>query len=550
MGEKADVVIVGGGLAGLTAAHMLVERGKSVIVLDQEGPQSLGGQAFWSVGGLFMVDTPQQRRSGIQDSYELALQDWMGTAQFDRAEDFWPRKWAEAYVGFSAGEMQPWLKSLGMKWFSLVGWAERGGGLAHEHGNSVPRFHITWGMGPAVVEPFVLRLLEAENEGKIKFAYRHRVSNLITEGPNVVGVSGEILEKALNRRGEKTTRHVIGDFEFKADAVIIASGGIGGNLDLVRQNWPVDEMGKPPATMIAGVPHYVDGRMLQITKEAGGSIINSDRMWHYTEGLKNWDPIWPDHGIRILPGPSSLWFDATGNRMPAPCFPGFDTRATLKHIMATGYDYSWFVTTRKIIGKEFALSGSEQNPDFTSKSMWRVIKSRFTGSGQKSVQAFLDHGEDFVVRDNLTDLVEGMNKLTAQPLINYDHLEMQVKARDQEIDNSFSKDAQILAIRGFRNYFGDRTMRTSKPHGILDPANGPLVAVRLNILTRKTLGGLHTNMDSQVLNNEGQPIPGLYAVGEVSGFGGGGYHGYSSLEGTFLGGCLFSGKIAGTAALR
>lgn len=549
MAEKADVIIIGAGLAGLTAALMLVERGKSVIILDQEGEQSIGGQAFWSVGGLFMVDTPEQRRSGIKDSYELAMQDWMGTAQFDRPEDFWPRKWAEIYVEFSASEMHPWLKNIGMKWFSLVGWAERGGALAHGHGNSVPRFHVTWGMGPAVVEPFELRLREAEKENKIKFAFRHQVSNLITENNTVTGVAGEVLEAAENQRGEKTSRNIVGSFEMKADAIIVASGGIGGNLDLVRKNWPVSEMGEPPKTMIAGVPHHVDGRMLQISEQAGGAVINSDRMWHYTEGLKNWDPIWPDHGIRILPGPSSLWFDATGNRLPAPCFPGFDTRGTLKHIMSTGYDYSWFVTTRKIIAKEFALSGSEQNPDFTSKSMLKVLMGRFTGSGQKPVQAFLDHGEDFVVSNNLTDLVNGMNKLTGEPLIDHDHLKMQVSARDNEIENAFSKDAQVLAIRGFRNYFGDKTMRVATPHRILDPKAGPLVAVRLNILTRKSLGGLHTNLDAQVLNNQGQPIPGLYAAGEVAGFGGGGYHGYSSLEGTFLGGCLFSGKVAGTNAL-
>ncbi len=549
MAEKADVIVIGAGLAGLTAAHMLVERGKKVIILDQEGEQSLGGQAFWSVGGLFMVDTPQQRRLGIKDSYELALQDWMGTAQFDRQEDFWPSKWAEAYVEFCSGEMHSWLKNLGMKWFSVVGWAERGGALAHGHGNSVPRFHLTWGLGPATIEPFVLRLLKAAKENKVKFAFRHRVSSLITENNKVAGVSGEILEAADNQRGEKTSRHVIGDFEMMADAIIVASGGIGGNLDLVRKNWPVQEMGQPPETMILGVPHHVDGRMLQITKEAGGSIINSDRMWHYTEGLKNWNSIWPDHGIRILPGPSSIWFDATGNRLPAPYFPGFDTRGTLKHIMSTGYDYSWFVTTKKIIDKEFALSGSEQNPDFTSRSIYQVIKGRFTKSSLQPVQNFLDHGEDFVVSNNLTDLVSSMNELTKRPLIDHDHLKMQIDARDREIDNPFCKDAQILAVRGFRNYFGDKVMRTVKPHKILDQKNGPLVAVRLNILTRKSLGGLHTNLDSQVLNDMGQPIPGLYAVGEVSGFGGGGYHGYSSLEGTFLGGCLYSGKVAGTAAL-
>jgi predicted oxidoreductase len=548
MAEISDAIVVGGGLAGLVAAAELGDAGKSVVIVEQEGENSLGGQAFWSLGGLFFVNSPEQRRLRIKDSRALALQDWLGSAQFDRPEDFWPRKVAEAYVDFAAGEMRPWLYQQGMRWFPVVGWAERGGALAHGHGNSVPRFHITWGTGPGVLEPFVRRVQEHVAAGRIALKFRHRVSRLVKTNGAVTGIAGEVLEPSTVERGQQSSRKSVGEFELGAGAVLVTSGGIGGDFDLVRKNWPVDRLGPPPKSMVAGVPHHVDGRMVEITKNAGGAVINGDRMWHYTEGVKNWAPIWPNHGIRILPGPSSLWFDARGNRLPAPCLPGFDTLSTLKHILATGYEYSWFVLTQAIIGKEFALSGSEQNPDFTSKKWGQVLKSRRGGKAPPPVRAFMEKGEDFVVRDNFRDLVSGMNALTEEPLLDHAHMLAQIEARDRELDNPYAKDAQVTAIRGARNYLGDKLIRTARPHRILDPAHGPLIAVKLHILTRKTLGGLHTNLDGQVLGADGKPVPGLYAAGEVAGFGGGGYHGYNALEGTFLGGCIFSGRNAGRAA--
>ncbi len=550
MAEQADAIIVGAGLAGLVAACELADAGKRVIIVEQEGANSVGGQAFWSLGGLFFVDSPEQRRLRIKDSRELALQDWLGSAQFDGPQDEWPRKVAEAYVDFAAGEMRPWLHSLGMRWFPVVGWAERGGALAHGHGNSVPRFHITWGTGPGVVAPFEKRVMEHEKAGRIALKFRHRVNRIMKSKGAVAGVAGDLLEPSTVERGQKSGRKLVGDFEIKAGVVIVASGGIGGNFDLVRKNWPTDRLGPAPKTMVAGVPHHVDGLMIDISKKAGAALINTDRMWHYTEGVKNWAPIWPDHGIRILPGPSSMWFDALGERLEAPCLPGFDTMSTLKRILATGHEHSWFVLTQKIIKKEFALSGSEQNPDFTSGKWGEVLKSRRGSGAPPPVEAFKEKGEDFVVAGNLRDLVAGMNKLTKKPLLDHDRLEMQIVARDREIDNPFSKDAQVTAIRGARNYLGDKLIRTAPPHKLLDPANGPLIAVRLNILTRKTLGGIHTNLDSQVLDAKGEAIPGLYAVGEASGFGGGGYHGHNALEGTFLGGCIFSGRNAGRHAAR
>lgn len=550
MAEHADVIIVGAGLAGLVAACELADSGKRVIILEQENENSLGGQAFWSLGGLFLVDSPEQRRMRIRDSRELALQDWMGSAQFDRPEDFWPRKAAEAFVDFAAGEMRPWLHGMGMRWFPVVGWAERGGALASGHGNSVPRFHITWGTGPGVLEPFERRLRVHVDAGRVTLKFRHRASCIIRKNGAVTGVSGEILEPSSVERGRVSSRTVVGDFEISAPAVIVTSGGIGGNHELVRKNWPIDRLGSPPAKMVSGVPAHVDGRMVGVAQEAGAAVINADRMWHYTEGIENWSPIWPNHGIRILPGPSSLWFDALGQRLEPPFMPGFDTLGTLKRILSTGRDYSWFILTHDIIRKEFALSGSEQNVDLTSKSWLAVLKSRRGKGAPPPVRAFMEKGADFLVRNNLNDLVAAMNALAGNALLDAAHIRAQIEARDRELQNPFSKDAQVTAIRGARKYLGDRLVRVAKPHAVLDPAAGPLIAVRLNILTRKTLGGLHTDIDGQVLDSAGDPVPGLYAAGEVAGFGGGGYHGYNALEGTFLGGCIFSGRNAGRKAAK
>ncbi|MFD7365135.1 FAD-binding dehydrogenase [Nocardiopsis alba] len=543
--DQADVIVVGAGLAGLAATAELAEAGKRVILLDQEPEQSLGGQAHWSFGGLFFVNSPEQRRMGIRDSPELALQDWMGTAAFDRPEDEWPRKWAEAYVDFASGEKYPWLRTQGLRIFPLVGWAERGGHLAGGHGNSVPRFHITWGTGPGVVAPFERRVRAGAERGRVDLRFRHRVDELVVTGGRVTGVRGAVLAPSDIERGQASNRDVTGAFDIEARAVIVTSGGIGADHDLVRRNWP-ERLGKAPEHMLSGVPEHVDGRMLGITEEAGGEIINRDRMWHYTEGVQNWNPIWSRHGIRILPGPSSLWLDATGRRLPAPCFPGFDTLGTLEHIMGTGHEYTWFVLSQKIIEKEFGLSGSEQNPDLTGKDIGLVLKRILPGA-PGPVEDFKRHGADFVIADRLPELIREMKRVAGDDVLDADLVTREVVARDREMANTFTKDLQVMAIHGARNYKGDRLARVASPHPILAPSAGPLIAVRLHILTRKTLGGLHTDLDARVLRADGTPLPGVYAAGEVAGFGGGGVHGYRSLEGTFLGGCIFSGRTAGRA---
>ena len=548
MRHHADVIVVGAGLAGLAAAAELTDAGRRVLLLDQEPQQSLGGQAWWSFGGLFFVDSPEQRRLRIRDSRELAWQDWLGSAGFDRPEDDLPRQWAQAYVDFAAGEKRAWLHAMGHRVFPVVGWAERGGYTALGHGNSVPRFHITWGTGPAVVQPFERRVRAAAARGLLTFRFRYQVDELTSTAGVIDGVRGTVLEPSYVPRGAPSSRAPAGEFELRAQAVIVASGGIGGNQDLVRASWP-ERLGRPPAHMICGVPAHVDGRMLEITQRTGARIINQDRMWHYVEGIHNWNPIWPGHGIRILPGPSSLWLDATGRRLPVPLFPGFDTLGTLEYLRATGYDHSWFVLNRKIIQKEFALSGSEQNPDLTGRSV-RAVLARARAGVPAPVQAFVDHGEDFVTATSICDLVTKMNAVTGTGLLDAAVVEAEIIARDREMANPYTKDLQVTALRGSRAYLADRLIRTARPHRLLDPAAGPLIAVRLSVLTRKALGGLHTDLDGRVLGSGGLPVPGLYAAGEVAGFGGGGMHGYRALEGTFLGGCLFSGRTAGRAAAK
>lgn len=540
----ADLVVVGGGLAGLVVATEVAQRGKRVLLLEQE--PYLGGQAFWSFGGLFLVDSPEQRRLGIRDSVELAFQDWMGAAGYDREEDAWGRRFAEVYLEFAAGEKRAWLAALGVHFFPAVGWAERGGGLATGHGNSVPRFHIVWGTGPGILAPFLRKVEALKAEGTLRVLLRHRVEEVLVEGGKAVGVAGAVLEEDPKPRGAPTSRKAVGGFRFLAQAVVLATGGIGANLDLVRRHWPA-RMGKPPERMLSGVPDHVDGSGLFLAERAGARLVNLDRMWHYPEGVENHTPVWTHHGIRILPGPSPLWVDATGKRLPPPLFPGFDALETLRYLRSTGFDWSWFILDLATLKKEFALSGSEQNPDLTGRSWLGVVRNRLLGPAAP-VRAFLERGKDFLVAQDLSELMRKMEAL-APGVLDPGRLEREVKARDRELLNPFAKDGQVLMVHAFRRYVGDRLFRVAKPHPFLS-GKGPLVAVRLWTLTRKTLGGIQTDLKGRALTPKGEPLPGLFAVGEAAGFGGGAFHGYKALEGTFLGGCLFSGRQAAKGVLE
>ena len=553
--QTADVIVVGHGLAGLVAACELADKGRKVLIVDQESRANLGGQAHWSLGGLFFIDSPEQKLMGVRDSFERAHRDWFTTAGFDRSphqrhgEDYWARRWAEAYLRFAHGEKRGWLASMGVNFVPVVGWAERGNGRPGSVGNSVPRFHMTLGTGPGVVEPFLRRALAHERAGRIRFRFRHRVDGLVTAGRGVTGIQGAVLAPSSAPRGVKSNRTEVGSFELHAPLVLVASGGIGGNQDLVRQNWPA-RLGTPPSFMITGVPAHVDGRMLGIAESAGARLVNRDRMWHYTEGLRNYAPIWPGHGIRVLAAPSSMWFDAAGNRFPPPGIPSVDTLGTLELIQQSGYDYSWFVLNKRIIEKEFVLSGSEQNPELTGKNLAAYLANRALDDVPKPVQAFVDKGADFVQARSIEALVGKMNRLAGSSLLSPSDIKRQIVARDRAAMNPNSTDPQIREIRRSLNYLGDNLVRTTPLHPILDPAAGPLIGIKMNILTRKTLGGLQTDLSGRVLGSDAKPIPGLLAAGEAAGFGGGGVHGYRALEGTFLGGCLFTGRTTGRAASR
>lgn len=544
----ADVIVVGAGLSGLVATRELSEAGRSVILVDGEPRQALGGQAHWSFGGLFLVDSPEQRRLRVHDSVDLALSDWMGSAAFDRPEDYWPRRWAEAYVHFAAGEKRSWLHGLGVRWFPLVQWAERGGYAVPGHGNSVPRFHVTWGTGPGLVAPFAEAVLASHT---VRLRTRHKVTGLEV-GTDGVRVTGTVLEPSEVARGVASPTAAVGAFAYTAQAVVIAGGGIGANVDLVRRNWP-RASGEPPAALISGVPDHVDGSMLDVATRAGGRLINPDRMWHYPEGVVNHTPLWTHHGIRILPGPSALWLDAAGRRLPAPLFPGFDALGALRHVTASGHDHSWFVLDVETAAKEFALSGSEQNGDLTGKDL-RLLAGRLRPGPTPELQAFLDHGIDFLTASGVDELAVKMNQLVGDHLIRADALRELIEARDQQVISGLGKDPQVTAVAAARRFLVDKLMRVAPPHPYLDPSRpgegragsgGPLLAVRLHVLTRKTLGGLETDLEGRVLTADGSPLPGVYAVGEAAGFGGGGMHGHRALEGTFLGGCVFSGRTAG-----
>ncbi|QIK82681.1 FAD-binding dehydrogenase [Sanguibacter sp. HDW7] len=546
-----DVLIIGAGLAGLVTAATLTARGRHVTILEQEPRASLGGQAWWSFGGLFLVDSPEQRRLGVKDSAELALADWLGSAQFlpgaDRGEgpDRWGYAWAERFVDFAAHEMRPWLHDKGVRWFPLVQWAERGGHPAGGHGNTVPRFHVTWGTGPGVLEPFVRAAVEARRAGLLDIRFRHRVTELVTTDGVVTGVRAEVLAPDDAGRGEPSGRDVVRIVELGARAVVVATGGIGANHELVRAQWPASA-GSLPSTMLSGVPDSTDGEMLAHAAAAGAALVHTDRMWHYPEGVAMHTPVWNRHGIRILPGPSSLWLDADGGRLPHPLYPGFDALGSLRHVTGRGDDHSWFVLNRTIMEKEFALSGSDQNPDLTGKDV-KLLLERVRKGAVGPVARFAEESPEFVWAATVPELAAGMNALTGEDRIDAAALERLVTLRDAQVSSGLGKDPQVVATARAREYVVDKVIRVAPPRPLTTPEDGPLLAVRLRVLTRKTLGGLHTDTSARVLRPDGEILPGLYAVGEAAGFGGGGVHGERALEGTFLGGCLFSGRTAGEA---
>lgn len=528
---QSDIIVVGGGLAGVTAALELLEAGRSVLVLDRDLEAEFGGLANWAFGGMFFVDSPQQRKAGIKDSIDLALRDWIAVADFG-SEDHWPRKWAEQFVHLCTPEVHNWLAPMGITWFRALSWAERG---LHGPGNSVPRFHLTWGTSKALVQTLIQRLRSDRHAGRLQLQFRHRVTELETDGGQLKGVSGV----------EETTGT---PFIARADVVVVATGGINGNIEKLKANW-YQPWGEPPQTILNGSHPYAVGDLHDAIERINGNVTNLDWQWNYAAGIRHPQPRYSNHGLSLVPCKSALWLNYRGERMgPLPLVSAYDTRYLVERICQEEKKYSWQVLNWKIAVKEFAISGSEYNPAVRDKKLLAFLRGVLFGQ-KKLVQEMIDTAEDFVVAHSIDELADKMNALTGENDVDRQSLTDAIRHYDEIIDRGpkYYNDDQLRRIAQARRYLGDR-LRTAKFQKIEDPEAMPLIAIREFILSRKSMGGIQTDLSSRVLTRpkEGRQdvIPGLYAIGESAGFGGGGMHGLRSLEGTFLSGCVLTGRLA------
>ncbi len=532
---QGDVVIVGGGIAGVVAALELLSAGRKVTLLDRDREENFGGLAKESFGGILFVDTPEQRRAGIADSPELALRDWLSFGEFgrDAAADGWPRRWAQAYVNECTGEVYRWLKARGVGFLPVPLWVERG---LHGNGNSVPRWHVTWGTGHVLATRLIELLRAHPRADALELRFDHRVEALSEEGGRIAGCRGKTEDS-----GEDFTA---------SGAVLVASGGINGSLQRVRQNWHAD-WGSPPETILNGSHRYADGTLHDAVRAAGGRLTHLDRMWNYAGGVHHWKPRKPEHGLSLVPPRSALWLDWRGERIgPNPLVSGFDTRDLVTQICRQERKFSWQLLNRKIALKELAVSGAEFNPSIRERSAAGFVRDLLLGN-RWLLGELTKNCVDFVTAPTLPELVEKMNALQGDGAVDLEALRGTVERYDAQVGRGpLHNDPQLRYLAQLRQWRGDK-MRTCKLQKILDPSARPLIAIREFIMSRKSLGGIQTDLGSRVLNDAGEPIPGLYAAGEAAGFGGGGMHGLRSLEGTFLGGCIYSARraarsIAGT----
>jgi uncharacterized protein len=528
VGERFDVLVVGAGIAGLVVTLELLERldpGKRILLVDRCQPHEVGGLAREAFGGMFMVDTQEQRRSGVQDSVELALEDWLRVAEFEE-RDLWPRRWAQEYVSRARDEVGGWLKRYGVRFFPVVNWAERG---VYGDGNSVPRFHLTWGTGKALVDS-VWSAIQAHATGsRLEVRFQTRVTELIGDGQAVTGC------------------RLDPEAEIEADQTVIAAGGIGGNLQLIRREWPA-ELGGPPQEILMGSHYYADGAMHEEVKRIGGNVTHISRMWNYADAVRHPKPRRPGQGLKLIPPRSGLVLDPTGRRYgPIPLIPTFDAYYALERMCEDPRGYYWMICNWKIARRELDVSGSEHNPQLREKRLVRFLLSVLLGK-PTLVRYFVDHCPDFVSAHSLPELTQRMQAVTDDDALDPATVEREVGHYDATIARGrpLFNDDQLRRIAQLRNWRGDR-LRTCAFQRIVDPKAMPLIAIRMSVMARKSLGGIQTDLQSRVLRPDGEAIPGLYAAGEAAGFGGGGMHGKRSLEGTFLGGCVFSGRLAAQA---
>lgn len=521
--HRSDIVIVGAGIAGLVAAHECLSNGKSVTLIDRHVEARVGGLARTAFGGMALVGTPIQRRMGVRDTPELALSDWLSFAEFSD-DDLWPRRWAEAYVEQSADRVYHWLRDKGMRFMPAVNWVERGN---YVPGNSVPRYHIMWGTGLGLVERFVKLIAAHPNASKLQYVFGCRVDDLLEDNGRIAGCRGTI-----EASGE--------ELEFLGEQTIVATGGINGNLEKVRENW---YWGNPPAELLNGSHPYCNGHLHDVVAQHGGTVTHLRDMWNYAAGIPHPQPQFEGHGLSLIPCKSALWLDHTGTRIgPLPLVTGFDTNDMCRRLSELERPWSWQVLNWRIAAREFAISGAEHNPHIRDSRTFSFLKETLLGN-HRLVRQMQEESDHFIVADSLEELVERMNALDGDGLVQLDHVSQAIDSFDANIRRGEGQwnDDQLRRIVHARAWRSDR-IRTCKPKPMLD--HPPLIAIKLRVITRKSLGGIQTDLESRALDRTGNPIPCLYAVGEAAGFGGGGASGRRSLEGTFLSGCVLTARAA------
>jgi predicted oxidoreductase len=530
---KTDVVIAGGGLAGIVTAHELLGSGRRVLLIDKDKRENFGGLARQSFGGVHMIDTPHQRRLRIKDSPELAWRDWQSVADY-QANDEWPRRWAQLYCERSRQDIFEFLNSKRIKFLPLVNWAERG---IYGPGNTVPRWHIVWGTGYEIVDRLLQALEAHPRRADLELLFDAEVSGIETAGGRAAGIRGRMMDSGAEIR-------------VSAEHVVIASGGIcGGDLSRLRANW-YKPWGNPPEKLLNGAHIYGDGMLHDRVAEIGGAVTHLDLHWHYAAGVHHPAKRRPDDGLSLVPPRSALWFNARGQRImtPGPMPVYGDTRHLVESVLRQPGQYSWQVMNWKIAIRELAVSGCDYMTAFRYKNRRALAAGVLFGNRPLVERLVRECPEDFIVANTLDQLMERMD---AHSLfgnrLDREQMAATINAWDEMIARgpAYHNDDQLRRIANFRAYRGDR-IRTCKFQPILDPRARPLIAIREFILARKSLGGIQTDLRCRVLRaTDGRPIPGLYAVGEAAGFGGGGIHGKGSLEGTFLGGCILTGRVAG-----
>jgi hypothetical protein len=521
--SAAPVIVIGGGIAGLTAALELLSAQRDVVLLDRDVEENFGGLAKESFGGILVVDTPIQRRHRICDSVALAFSDWTRFGGLSPAHG-WPYRWAEAYVNECRAEVFDWLRTHGVRFLPMPHWVER-------NGNSVPRWHIVWGSGERLALQLIDRLRSHPRAAALTLRFSHRVERFLVSNGRVTGCAG-----LREDTGEP--------FEVAGDAVLLAAGGVNGSLDEVRRHWPADS-GKAPAELLNGAHRYADGALHAAVAQLDGQIGDLSRMWNYAAGVRHWRPRKPDHGISLVPPRGALWLDECGARFDPPLLAGLDTSAQVARIARAG-GVSWQILNRKIAIRELAASGAEFNPSLRDRRPLAFLRDMLFGN-RWLVDTLLRRCPDFIVANSLPELVAGMNASDCERRVSLACVERAVRDYDAAIARGDRRaDPQLANIETARRWKGDR-LRTARFRQILDARAGPLIAIRERIISRKSLGGIVTDLQGRVLTNAGQPIAGLYAAGEATGFGGGGMNGARALEGTFLGGCIYSARRAARA---